>query len=580
MKILKTPFFLLLTLLGLNSAAQDVSLALQKAPKLTAGQLAGQWNSLPADVMVSFASSGTRWVREAPPALSPTHTWKARGWRNEQLHTQIVIAAKKDIQDITVITGDLKNSEGAILKKEHITAGFVQYVMTDEFRNGCGHRKPADFDSSLVADIINTGITTTAIQKHTTQPIWLTIRIPETQPAGEYQGRLVVKAGKDYELALVVTVIDRTLPAPKDWKFKLDYWQHPAAIARVHGLELWSQAHYDAMRRYYTMLARAGQKIITAGIVDEPWGHQTYDDYPGLIRWTKKKDGSWAYDYSLFDRYIEFVMSCGINKQINCYSMVPWKIAFRYHDEALQKDTVFTGAIGSAAYNGYWRTMLVDFTAHLKKKGWFAITAIAMDERPMKDMQSVIRLLKSIDPAWKISLAGEWHPEIEKDIDDYCIASKWKFPDAVLKERQALGKASTWYTCCTEKYPNMFTFSPPDEAVWAGWYTAATRMDGFLRWAYNSWTQSPLTDSRFRTWPAGDTYQVYPGPLSSVRFEKLIEGIQDYEKINELRRWYLAKNDTGQLKELETALQTFTIEKLSQQSAQQMVEKYKHLLNR
>ncbi|MCH5686563.1 hypothetical protein LWM68_21290 [Niabella sp. W65] len=144
--------------------------------------------------------------------------------------------------------------------------------MTDEFRNGCGYRKPADFDSSLVADIINTDITTTAIQKNTTQPVWLTIRIPETQPAGEYRGRLIVKAGKDYELALVVTVVNRTLPAPKDWKFQLDYWQHPAAIARVHGLKLWSQAHFDAMRRYYTMLARAGQKIITAGIVDEPWG--------------------------------------------------------------------------------------------------------------------------------------------------------------------------------------------------------------------------------------------------------------------------------------------------------------------
>jgi hypothetical protein len=580
MKMLKTCFFLLLPLVVLKSIAQDVSLDLQKAPKLTAGQLARQWNSLPADVIVSFASSGTRLVREAPPVVNPSLTWKATGWKNEQLHTQIVIAGKKDLENITVVTGDLKSSQGAILKKEHITTGFVQYVMTDEFRNGCGYRKPADFDSSLVADIINTDITTTAIQKHTTQPVWLTIRIPETQPAGEYRGRLIVKAGKDYELALVVTVIDRTLPAPPNWKFQLDYWQHPAAIARVHGLELWSQAHFDAMRRYYTMLARAGQKIITAGIVDEPWGHQTYDDYPGLIRWTKKKDGTWAYDYSLFDRYIAFVMSCGISKQINCYSMVPWKIAFKYHDEALQKDTVFTGAIGSAGYNEYWSAMLVDFTAHLKKKGWFAITAIAMDERPMKDMQAVIRLLKSIDPAWKISLAGEWHPEIEKDIDDYCIASKWKFPDAVLKERQALGKSSTWYTCCTEKYPNMFTFSPPDEAVWTGWYTAATRMDGFLRWAYNSWTQSPLTDSRFRAWPAGDTYQVYPGPLSSVRFEKLIEGIQDFEKINELRRWYLAKNDTGKLKELEAALQTFTIEKLSQQSAQQMVEKYKHLLNR
>ncbi|MCH5686562.1 hypothetical protein LWM68_21285 [Niabella sp. W65] len=93
--MLKTCFFLLLPLVVLKSIAQDVSLDLQKAPKLTAGQLARQWNSLPADVMVSFASSGTRLVREAPPVVNPSLTWKATGWKNEQLHTQIVIAGKK-----------------------------------------------------------------------------------------------------------------------------------------------------------------------------------------------------------------------------------------------------------------------------------------------------------------------------------------------------------------------------------------------------------------------------------------------------------------------------------------------------
>ena len=45
----------------------------------------------------------------------------------------------------------------------------------------------------------------------------------------------------------------------------------------------------------------------------------------------------------------------------------------------------------------------------------------------------------------------------------------------------------------------------------------------------------PLRDSRFRTWPAGDTYVVYPGGRSSIRFERLREGIQDAEKIRILR---------------------------------------------
>ncbi|MDD2477056.1 MAG: DUF4091 domain-containing protein, partial [Dysgonamonadaceae bacterium] len=73
------------------------------------------------------------------------------------------------------------------------------------------------------------------------------------------------------------------------------------------------------------------------------------------------------------------------------------------------------------------------------------------------------------------------------------------------------------------------------EGAFIGWYTMAAGFDGFLRWAYNSYTENALVDSRFRTWPAGDTYIVYPGGRSSIRFERLMEGIQDAEKIRIVR---------------------------------------------
>ncbi|MCR6718731.1 MAG: DUF4091 domain-containing protein [Chitinophagaceae bacterium] len=203
-----------------------------------------------------------------------------------------------------------------------------------------------------------------------------------------------------------------------------------------------------------------------------------------------------------------------------------------------------------------------------------------MDERPMASMQSVIRLLKSIDPNWKISLAGDFHPEIEAGIDDYCVASRWQFPENILQSRKAAGKISTWYTCCTEPYPNGFTFSPPDEHVWIGYYTAAKHFDGYLRWAYNSWTANPLTDSRFTAWPAGDTYQVYPGPLSSIRFEKMIEGVQGFEKVQYLRNLYTKSGDNARLSELENALKKFDIPLLATQTASDHVRAIEVLVNR
>lgn len=531
-------------------------------------------------IQVSFAGSSVRFEENAIMPEKKEKEWKVTAWRNEKIHTQIALWADTDYDNFSIVASDLTNENGNIISKDQIRISRVGFVMTDEFRSGCGHRKSVDFDSSRVADIIHEPASIFSLARKKIQPVWITVVVPEDAKPGNYTGTVIIETKRKQGLTISLKVIDKTLPAPSQWTYHFDLWQHPAAIARVHHLQLWSEAHFDAMRKYYTMLANAGQKVITASITDEPWGHQTYDDFPSLISWTKKKDGTWKYDYSLFDKYVEFVMSCGIRDRINCYSMIPWKIAFKYFDEGTGKEEVFTEEIGTPGYENFWRTMLVDFTQHLKEKKWFDITAIAMDERPMASMQSVIRLLKSIDPNWKISLAGDFHPEIEAGIDDYCVASRWQFPENILQSRKAAGKISTWYTCCTEPYPNGFTFSPPDEHVWIGYYTAAKHFDGYLRWAYNSWTANPLTDSRFTAWPAGDTYQVYPGPLSSIRFEKMIEGVQGFEKVQYLRNLYTKNGDNARLSELENALKKFDIPSLATQTASDHVRAIEVLVNR
>ncbi|MBO9595921.1 MAG: DUF4091 domain-containing protein [Niabella sp.] len=558
--------------------AQDISLALQKEPPVTLAEKNARWQTLKGGTRVGFLNSNKRYPQDRVPEGVPQSTETLVAWKGERVHTQLGVWSAKEVP-VTVAVGSLKAKSGAAIPANQVQAGLMGYVMTDEFRNGCGHRKPVDFDSSLVADAIHFEKRSGTVKQNQVQPVWVSVDVPAGAQPGSYEGLITVKADKEYRLKLTVNVLDKSLPATANWAFRLDLWQHPAAVARVHNVPLWSDAHFDLMRKYYTMLAKAGQKYITASIVNEPWGHQTYDDYPSLIKWTKKKDGSWSFDYSLFDKYVTFVMSTGIDQRINCYSMVPWKVAFQYYDENLGRDTVFTGRIGSEEYNAFWTPMLRDFTRHLKAKGWFGKTTIAMDERPMDAMKAVIQLLKGIDKDWKIALAGDYHAEIEKDIDDYCIASAHQFPADVLAARTRRGQLSTWYTCCTEKYPNGFTFSPPAEHVWVGWYTAAKNMQGYLRWAYNSWVADPVNDSRFRTWPAGDTYQVYPGPATSIRFEKMIEGVQDFEKIRVLKQQYKKSGNTAKLQQLEAALAAFEIKNLERQSAADMVLKVKPLIN-
>jgi hypothetical protein len=63
-----------------------------------------------------------------------------------------------------------------------------------------------------------------------------------------------------------------------------------------------------------------------------------------------------------------------------------------------------------------------------------------------------------------------------------------------------------------------------------------------------------MRDGRFGSWPAGDCFLIYPGANSGIRFEKLREGIVDYEKIMILKK-LAAKSTAKPVKDLMSALQ-------------------------
>jgi len=90
-----------------------------------------------------------------------------------------------------------------------------------------------------------------------------------------------------------------------------------------------------------------------------------------------------------------------------------------------------------------------------------------------------------------------------------------------------------------------------------------------------------MRDTRFRSWPGGDTYLVYPGARSSIRFERMIDGIEDYVKINRLRRDFQERGDAEKLKELDSMLEPFRdIANLETVPAAQMLRKATEILGR
>jgi hypothetical protein len=253
-------------------------------------------------------------------------------------------------------------------------------------------------------------------------------------------------------------------------------------------------------------------------------------------------------------------------------------LKFDYYDQATNRIRFVEAKPGEAAYEDYWFSFLKDFAGHLRQKGWFEKTTIAMDERGKSMMQKAFDLIFRADAGYKVSGAGDYYPEIEPKMYDLCLAYGHTLPGSVREERRRSGKLSTVYTCCIEAYPNTFTFSEPAEASWLMWHAVAGGYDGYLRWAYNSWTKDPLHDSRFRSWAAGDCYLVYPGS-SSIRMERLVEGIQDAEKIRILRKEFAENGEVAKLKKLNQTVSGFMPEKLNGQNASQMVCNGRKLLS-
>lgn len=530
------------------------------------------------DVKNIRAAWGTSDVRYAWHEMPNTEALEKKevltAWRGERVSAQALIYSGVATDSLAPISFELsafKNGRNT-LPADAVKASFVRYVKTDSWKrtdngrgDGCGRRPDHTvFDSAMVADMIDIHAKTMPMEAMSTRSVWVSCQVPADAVPGIYSGTLNIKAGKRSiaKLPLQIQVLEHTLPAPKDWEFHLDLWQNPFTEARYYNTPLWSEAHFEAMRPSMEMLAAAGQKVITTSIMHKPWNGQTQDHFDSMVTWIKNLDGSWTFGFDVFDRWVEFMMSCGINKQINCYSMIPWALNFPYYDVATNRMQTLKAAPGDAAYEEMWVAMLKAFSKHLREKGWFSITSIGMDERPMHAMQKAIAVIRKADPEFKVALAGNYHPEIEADLYDYCVALNQgkKLPKEVLERRQKEGKNTTFYTCCMEYQPNTFTFSVPVEGSWFGFHVANVGYDGYLRWAYNSWVKEPLHDTRFRQWSAGDTYIIYPYGRSSVRFEKVIEGIQSYEKIRVLREKFTAEGNTAKLAELDELVKPFDLE--------------------
>ncbi|MFF0371776.1 glycoside hydrolase domain-containing protein [Micromonospora sp. NPDC005087] len=485
-----------------------------------------------------FASSSFERVPQVAPESLPTGNARQLSLatvRGGQASAQLAVASAQDLEKLRVQVGPLKpTGKGGAISKA-IQVRYPAYIPDD--RGG------------MIADPLRE-VDRVDVPAGQAQPVWFTLAVPPDARPGTYRSRITVTAHrvKPIEYDLTVKIADVTLPPVAGRDFHLNLWFQPDTIADQAGLELWSDQHFKAIRPYLEDLASRGQRVINSAIAEDPWPvlwpdgqwrSQTYVPYHSAVDWFH--DGEqWSFDFANWDRLVEEGMRAGIGPYIHAFGL----LMFRGYQHVVYTDTR-TGqrvdqevSLGGAEWKDAWSAFLVAFEDHVRDRGWLDRTYLAFDERPASEMQVAIDLVREVAPVFvdQIAIAGSASTDaFAQDLSlNYSDVDHWS--QEMIDRRRAEGKKTTFYTWSNPAYPNTVTPAAPLGARVLSWLSAQRNLDGYLRWAYNSWPQDPYTDGSYR-YRQGDEYLVYPGkdgPVSSIRWELFRDGQDDFALLDQL----------------------------------------------
>ena len=377
-----------------------------------------------------------------------------------------------------------------------------------------------------------------------------------------FSGRMFEPERKTGEIALDLTVHPFALPEKRDFRFHLDIWQHNCAVARAHGVAPWSDAHFALLDKYVAALAALGQKCVTVVASDCPWSGQwchyerraDADLYEySCIAVTREEDGSFTYDFTAMQRYIDLCAAHGIADEITVFGLVnvwcdeaggfgalapdhPDGAKIRYRDAATGAYAYMTRAADIDAY-------VAALAGYFESTGQMPRVRLIADEPADVDRYSAaLDRIAAVAPGFVLKSAVN-HAEFIARFGDRTgvfvpnfesLCREWHTVARYMREMPE--KRFLWYVCNQPPYPNTFLASPLIQTLALGVITAGLGLHGFLRWGFTVWCRDPLADNRYFNWPAGDLNFVYPGadgaPLLSLRYKALKRAVELAEMLS------------------------------------------------
>jgi hypothetical protein len=183
---------------------------------------------------------------------------------------------------------------------------------------------------------------------------------------------------------------------------------------------------------------------------------------------------------------------------------------------------------------------------HLREKGWLDAAYTYLWDEPQAEEYAVVDLLtktvKEAAPGLRNMMTARGFPPALPNVDIWCPEIYSFDPEGAERER-AKGKTLWWYVAfsCRHPYPNFWIDYPALDCRVVPWLTWKHKIQGFLYWSISNWyaVDDPLKE---QTFPGanGDGTLIYPGPdggpIDTIRWENIREGLEDYEYFVLLQR--------------------------------------------
>ena len=404
------------------------------------------------------------------------------------------------------------------------------------------------------------------------QSVWIDIESSGGLPAGRFPISLALVNEEGEQLAaasMEVTILDAKLPPQRLIHTK---WFHSDCLAQYYGVEVFSEEYWRIVERQIRLAARRGINMILTPIHTPPLDTRVGGERPTvqLVDITVEK-GQYSFSFDKLERWVRMCQDAGMKYFEMAHLFTQWGAGFTPKIMAKvdgQTKRIFGWNVPvGERYGLFLSQYLPALTAELKRLGIDKVSWFHISDEPSKDHLESYRKAKALAAPY---LEGYTVMDALSDYAFYQSGAVTKpVPANNHIEPFLEGKVpGLWTYYCVSQYKdvsNMFMAMPSARNRILGVQLYKYAIEGFLHWGFNfyySQSSDYLVNPYYITdgdgfAPAGDAFQVYPGPggepEESIRIMVTAQALYDLRALELLEsltsRQYVLELIDGELSE-------------------------------